>query len=251
MSHPIKILVVITFSIFMLGMGCSILGKKQTSLKISGKSREINSFSPYSLEEEYSFEEILKSEKELLEKEYRSEEIPKSEKELLDMLATGEVAISKAVYIENKKPVCFIDTVNERKLVPEFAYPALRPSSIVFKERFPACSASVKNYLASITPRFVAQGTQVAIAPIIGGMALVGGCFFGFAAVSDDSTKKTDGGLAGALIGWLAVDKLVDMKNMRPLQIIARSALGAGSGAIVGLMGYMVCENIVVYFIER
>ena len=223
----IKMLITVTISMF-LGISCSRLDKQRVSFKESGGSRKVASLAPYSV------------------KEYR----PKSDKELLNMLETGEAVISKAVYIKNKKPPCFVDTVNKKKLIPKFAHPASR-SSIAFKKRFPICSRSTENHIASLTPGMVPKGTQVAWSPVvIGGVSAVMGCFI---SVLSDNNKLKVAGLVGSVAAMRGVlDNILaaGIENVSTKQIAGRMLLGGGGGAMAGILGALICGTVVAYFVE-
>ena len=142
--------------LLVVGINCSGLGKKKSSFKTSEESRKVASLAPPG--------------------EYHSRRAPKSKKDLLSMMKAGEAVISKAVYIKNEKPVCFMDTKGKRRLVPEFAHPISGPSSVRFKKEFPMCGNNVENHIASLTPNLLAEGEQVAWVGHAGAAML--GCVF-------------------------------------------------------------------------
>lgn len=258
---------VILIPLLLTGINCSGLGKRKSFLKTFEESRKTASFAPPG----------------------ESRKASKSKKDLLNMMETGQAVISKAVYIKNEKPVCFMDTKGKRRLVPEFAYPSSRPSSVRFKKELPICGNNVKNHIASLTPNFFPEGERVAWGPLAGAaLATIVGCVVGagVTAQNENVTRRLEAQIEAELaqrkdIDGSAIEEYVYKYHRAQLQDSLDPVLGAAaSGSIggiiemlslnlphnlsdrrvmlrfarglgAGILGYVVCGKAIAYIIEE
>ncbi len=138
---------------------------------------------------------------------------------LEQMLKSGRAALSKAILIErNGRPGCFVTAVNQKKLIPKPIAPAPPgfPSSVVFKEGFPACGPGARKRLSAAAQRSFQAKTP---------------CFF----ISSPPPQRENASQGPNLQGILSI-------HAKTLQGLIEK-----SGA--GFLGYMLCGHA-SYIIE-
>ena len=166
-----------------------------------------------------------------------------TKEDILQGLKRGSTVVSHVVYLENKKPVCYMPA--DSRLVPDFAKPQGGysrgfSSKVTFKTGFPRCGSKQYNVVASAKNNFVPEGTQMAAVPLaIGGAAAVA-----------TAVSAIPGAISGCVIGTL--ERILDSEFsfIRATAAAIVGFLGGPVGAGAGVAGYAVCGEGVAYVLE-
>lgn len=185
--------------------------------------------------------------------------LSEDKEELWGMIKEGELRVSSVIYMEEAKPVCYINTYNNRELIPAFAQVADSPSSIVFKEGFPECGDSIKQKMAFSSQGFVPEGAKFAATPVVA---------LGVATLATVIGVSCVAGVLSKVIPTMVWDEeSSDFRTRRfgtsligAVGVGTYSALTAGSkttllGALgmslfAGVLPYFTCGTSYVYLVE-